>query len=431
MTPTTQAPAKWTAENLGPRQAKLFNEALSKFAWEAKTVGEITDHGTFYTTPMFGGSWTETATRLMDEIRAKYNLIVTGDNYKAIIADLGAAIPALHANRRMVDKRSTPEERAEREQATREREEKAKAEAARISQFEHHEYNRAQTAAEIKRVLMTLWPGTKWSVTSENYSGGGAIRASWIDGPTEKQVRGVMDVFQDTHFDGMDDSTHHSGPEEWNGHRFRFHSGYCSQSRGNSAALLDLCCQRFTKETGLTSPAVIADRSHPYLEREGGPCGYSFHHHGYDNDPDGVLSHDDHANWTKCDIVNQMVHATATETAAHQLAEDGNQDAYEKTKDAVFRIILGEIKTEVTAVALISDSTGGETPTGVSVTQNEERDGVEIRFADKPDSAILDRLKSAGWRWSRFSKCWYAKRSPASLAFAASLAGKEGDRAGL
>lgn len=59
----------------------------------------------------------------------------------------------------------------------------------------------------------------------------------------------------------------------------------------------------------------------------------------------------------------------------------------------------------------------------VSLSENEEKDGLEIRFAEKPAVEVLTRLKAAGWRWSRFSACWYAKRNERARAFAAQLVG--------
>ena len=60
----------------------------------------------------------------------------------------------------------------------------------------------------------------------------------------------------------------------------------------------------------------------------------------------------------------------------------------------------------------------------ISVTENDEKNGIEIRFPSKPSTAVLDSLKSAGWRWSRFSQCWYTRRSDAAKKFAASLQGE-------
>lgn len=58
---------------------------------------------------------------------------------------------------------------------------------------------------------------------------------------------------------------------------------------------------------------------------------------------------------------------------------------------------------------------------GVEVTENEEKDGIEIRFPSKPAADVLDSLKANGWRWSRFSSCWYTRRTERARQFAESL----------
>lgn len=56
-----------------------------------------------------------------------------------------------------------------------------------------------------------------------------------------------------------------------------------------------------------------------------------------------------------------------------------------------------------------------------TVTRNEERNGIEIRFARRPAASVLDALKSNGWRWSRFGGCWYTRHSSEAEAFAAAI----------
>lgn len=59
---------------------------------------------------------------------------------------------------------------------------------------------------------------------------------------------------------------------------------------------------------------------------------------------------------------------------------------------------------------------------GVTVRENEERDGVEIVFPAKPSDEVRERMKALGFRWSRPQGLWYAKRTAERLAFAQSLA---------
>ena len=58
-----------------------------------------------------------------------------------------------------------------------------------------------------------------------------------------------------------------------------------------------------------------------------------------------------------------------------------------------------------------------------SVTENTERNGIEIRFTRKPASEVLERIKARRcWRWSKFSKCWYTRANETERAFAHELA---------
>lgn len=46
---------------------------------------------------------------------------------------------------------------------------------------------------------------------------------------------------------------------------------------------------------------------------------------------------------------------------------------------------------------------------------NQELNGIELYFDNKPMQNILDSLKECGFRWSNFKKCWYAKQNEKTL----------------
>lgn len=54
---------------------------------------------------------------------------------------------------------------------------------------------------------------------------------------------------------------------------------------------------------------------------------------------------------------------------------------------------------------------------------NQELNGVELYFDDKPKKQVRDYLSSKGFRWSGFKKCWYAKQSEKTLKVAEELTG--------
>lgn len=65
-----------------------------------------------------------------------------------------------------------------------------------------------------------------------------------------------------------------------------------------------------------------------------------------------------------------------------------------------------------------------ETSNGITVTYNQELNGIEISFQDKPGADIRDALKAAGFRWHNAKKLWYAKSTADRLELADRLTGQ-------
>lgn len=69
----------------------------------------------------------------------------------------------------------------------------------------------------IKNELKAKFPTTKFSVHSQNYSGGDSVRVSYYRGsnaPTCKDVEAITNKFQAGHFDGMTDCYEYSNKTE-------------------------------------------------------------------------------------------------------------------------------------------------------------------------------------------------------------------------
>lgn len=69
---------------------------------------------------------------------------------------------------------------------------------------------------------------------------------------------------------------------------------------------------------------------------------------------------------------------------------------------------------------------------GVTVTENKEKSGLEIRFSAIPSDAIRDFMKDHNWRWSKFAKCWWHKDTEEAREVAATVVamwGKENAKA--
>jgi hypothetical protein len=63
----------------------------------------------------------------------------------------------------------------------------------------------ADTAKLIRASLKEAFPGVKFSVRSDVYSGGSSIRIAYTDGPTGAQVDAVVQRFSGAYFDGSID----------------------------------------------------------------------------------------------------------------------------------------------------------------------------------------------------------------------------------
>lgn len=63
----------------------------------------------------------------------------------------------------------------------------------------------AETAKLIRAALKEAFPGVKFSVRSDVYSGGASIRVNYTNGPSASQVKGIAQAFQGGYFDGMTD----------------------------------------------------------------------------------------------------------------------------------------------------------------------------------------------------------------------------------
>lgn len=60
---------------------------------------------------------------------------------------------------------------------------------------------------------------------------------------------------------------------------------------------------------------------------------------------------------------------------------------------------------------------------GNSVVRNEDRDGIEVKFLDKPNDIIRAKLKKNGFKWSNNQGIWWAKFTDQKMSFALGLLG--------
>ena len=63
----------------------------------------------------------------------------------------------------------------------------------------------AKTAKAIRTELKINFPGVKFSVKSECFSGGNSVKVDWIDGPGKDKVNAITSKYQYGHFNAMED----------------------------------------------------------------------------------------------------------------------------------------------------------------------------------------------------------------------------------
>lgn len=65
-------------------------------------------------------------------------------------------------------------------------------------------------AKNLRTQLKKAFPGVKFSVTTDRFSGGDALRVSWTDGPAVDRVSVIASQYKAGHFDGYSDCYEYS-----------------------------------------------------------------------------------------------------------------------------------------------------------------------------------------------------------------------------
>lgn len=114
-----------------------------------------------------------------------------------------------------------------------------------------------QTLALIKSDLAYAFPGIKFSVRSDRHW---AALIRWFDGPTESQVRVLLDKYVQQGFDGMTDSSYSKGPElrlvNGSAQKIWYDCDHISTSRRISRAAYEEMAATVADHYGLPVPEI-------------------------------------------------------------------------------------------------------------------------------------------------------------------------------
>lgn len=111
-------------------------------------------------------------------------------------------------------------------------------------------------AKNIRAELAAAFPGVKFSVRSERFSMGNAIRVEWTDGPTGKTVDAITDKYTEGDFDGSTDSYTYrrdSWTTKYGGAK------YVTTSRRHSPAMVQRAIDALVAEYGPHSVPTVED----------------------------------------------------------------------------------------------------------------------------------------------------------------------------
>lgn len=248
----------------------------------------------------------------------------------------------------------------------------------------------AHGAKNIRHELKRAFPGIKFSVRSETFSGGDSIDISWDLGPTSKEVEAITGKYQEGHFNGMEDiyesDRNNIWPDLFGGAKYV----HTRRSEGQS---LNLVAAAFCDLQHITKPADGKTWWNIYTgdDRAGG--------HDVGN------------------IARRLLFAQSYPPGAIITGLE-KTDCKSGQWEDFFRVTF--ITTEPAAErAAVAEFNSTDKP---AVTFNAEKMGIEIRFPAKPAEAVLSMLKRHGWRWTRFGGCWYQRASAEAVNAAAQVA---------
>lgn len=250
----------------------------------------------------------------------------------------------------------------------------------------------ALAAANIRRELARAFPGHKFSVRSDSYSGGNSVDVSWELGPTTKDVEAIVNKYERGTFNGMEDIYEYNSsqwPEIYGGVKYV----QCHRSEGEG---FDLVC------------AALCDA----WEVEKPTDGKSFWN---------CRRKDDHSGRNITSHARELVMSVSYPAGA---VLTGITECEERDGAPGFaRYYLPTFTAPQLAPTPEPEPAHATAPAaGVVVQINTERGGLEIRFPAKPAEAVLSMMKRHGWRWTRFGGCWYHRATAENLSAAAQIA---------
>ncbi|MBN9458478.1 MAG: hypothetical protein J0I54_17750 [Bosea sp.] len=116
----------------------------------------------------------------------------------------------------------------------------------------------AETNKILRQHLAKAFPGVKFRVRGESYSGGSSTRIDWVDGPTKEQVERISSAYSSRGFDGMIDMAY--SKTSWLLPDGRIVTGWSEGTEGSMGA----------------TPGYVVPKPHPQARAVHSGIGYVF-----------------------------------------------------------------------------------------------------------------------------------------------------------
>ena len=250
----------------------------------------------------------------------------------------------------------------------------------------------AKVAENVRANLKAVFGAQKFSVRSSRFSGGDDIHVEWVNGPTLKMTKKETSKYEDSSNDITGDYRDYT-PSAFNdvfgGTKYMWTNR--KMQSGFEALVREFC-------------GVSIEEPFKY-DRQ---CGEDKRWHQYH----AVMNA-----WNETAFP-----AGAVITGIYKLS----QEEIEKINDRrCGDLVIYGFKYDAPTTKTPTEPHKNNAPEKVdvvTVTINEEKHGVEIRFPFIPSAEVREKMKQAGWRWSKFNKAWYNKDTAENREFAYALA---------
>jgi len=221
-------------------------------------------------------------------------------------------------------------------------------------------------------VLKHKFPGVKFSVRTRNGSMSDSVTVSYEDGPATGDVEKVVDLFQMTKYNAYED---------------------------------------YHEPTSTAYSVVCGGFSYAFVKRT-----YSANVHKYITE--WLI-----ANVGGCD--KEYANLTARRVMSQTVFPTGGYGLAGMEHDANGWHLVVKPKAGTGKPTPPDAPKGSGNGEGVTITENTEKNGIEIRFPSMPSEEIRSDLKANGWRWTRYNGgLWYNKANDNNRAFAREIAKK-------